>query len=102
MTDPTSRYASLDVVTATVSDGAGGSREVRCLSRRLLPVPGSAHTLAEHTVAPGDRPDTIAAAALGDPTQFWRICDAHPVIHPDELTAADRIGTRIPIPFPLA
>ncbi|MFF5365401.1 LysM domain-containing protein [Streptomyces scabiei] len=101
MTDPTSRYASLDVVTATVPDGTGGSREVRCLSRRLLPMPGSAHTLTEHTVAPGDRPDTIAAAGLGDPAQFWRICDAHRVIHPDELTAADRIGTRIRIPFPL-
>ena len=101
MTDPTSRYASLDVVTATVPDGTGGSREVRCLSRRLLPMPGSAHPLTVHTVAPGDRPDTIAAASLGDPAQFWRICDAHPVIHPDELTAADRIGTRIPIPFPL-
>ena len=101
MTDPTSRYASLDVVTATVPNGTGGSREVRCLSRRLLPMPGSAHPLTVHTVAPGDRPDTIAAASLGDPAQFWRICDAHPVIHPDELTAADRIGTRIPIPFPL-
>ena len=34
--------------------------------------------------------------------QFWRICDAHPVIHPDELVATDRIGSglRIPVPQP--
>ena len=50
----------------------------------------------------GDRLDVLAATYLGDPTQFWRICDANPVIHPDALTAADRIGSplRIPVPQP--
>jgi hypothetical protein len=58
--------------------------------------------LAEHLVVRGDRPDLIAAAQFGDPTQFWRICDANPVIHPEDLCSDDRIGELIRIPFPQA
>jgi hypothetical protein len=100
VTDPLSRYATAEVATATVPDGAGGSRDVRYLRRRLLPPADSMQTLAEHTVVRGDRPDLVAATYLGDPTRFWRICDANPVNHPDELVADDRIGSRIRIPLP--
>ena len=34
----------------------------------------------------GDRLDNIAARYLGDPEQFWRICDANGAMRPDELT----------------
>jgi hypothetical protein len=98
--DPSSRYAAAEVATATVPDGAGGVRDVRYLRRRFLPAPGDLQTLAEHTVTRGDRPDLVTAAYLGDPTQFWRVCDANLVAHPDELTAGDRIGSRIRIPVP--
>ena len=102
MLEPSSRYANVGIATITVPDGAGGSRDVRYLLRRFPPQPGSLPLLAEHVVVRGDRPDLIAAAQFGDPTQFWRICDANPVIHPEDLFSDDRIGESIRIPFPQA
>jgi len=86
----------------TVSDGLGGSRVVRYLLRRFPPQPATLPLLAEHVVVRGDRPDLIAASHFGDPTQFWRICDANPVIHPEDLCSGDRIGDALRIPFPQA
>jgi hypothetical protein len=34
-----------------------------------------------------DRLDLIAARILGDPEQFWRVCDANNAMDPLELTA---------------
>jgi hypothetical protein len=100
MLEPTSRYADVEVATTTVPDGIGGMREVRYLRRRFPPQPATLATLAEHVVTGGDRLDLVAATYLGDPTQFWRICDANLAIHPAELTAPDRIGERLRIPVP--
>jgi hypothetical protein len=44
-----------------------------------------------------DRLDNIAARYLGDPEQFWRICDANPILEPEELEVA---GRRILITLP--
>jgi nucleoid-associated protein YgaU len=98
--DPTSRYAGVEVATTTVPDGVGGERTVRYLRRRFPPQPATLPTLAEHTVVRGDRLDIITAQYLGDPTQYWRICDANLSIHPDELTAADRVGESLRVPVP--
>lgn len=100
MLEPTSRYAATEVATTTIPDGTGNQRAVRYLRRRFPPQPATLQTLAEHVVTRGDRLDLIAAKYLGDPTQFWRICDANPVIHPEELTATERIGERLRIPVP--
>jgi hypothetical protein len=100
--DPTSRYARTPIGTITVADGTGHQRTVRFLRRRFPPQPDTLATLGEHVVVHGDRLDLIAASALGDPTQFWRICDANPTIHPEELTAEDRIGSTVRIPVPTA
>jgi len=100
--EPSSRYATVGIATAAVPDGVGGTRDVRYLRRRFPPQPGTLPTLAEHTVVRGDRVDLIAAAHFGDPTQFWRICDANPVLHPGELGAPERIGESLRIPFPQA
>lgn len=102
MLDRTSRYADVGIATVEVPDGTGRTRTVRYLRRRFPPQPATLPTLAEPVVRGGDRLDVIAATYLGDPTQFWRICDANPVIHPDSLTAADRIGgpLRLPVPQP--
>ena len=97
-----SRYASAGTATITIPDGVGGQRAVQYLLRRFPPQPDSLPLLAEHLVVRGDRPDLIAAAQFGDPTQFWRICDANPVIHPEDLCSDDRIGELIRIPFPQA
>jgi hypothetical protein len=86
----------------TIPDGVGGQRDVPYLLRRFPPQLTSLPLLAEHVVVRGDRPDLIAAAQFGDPTQFWRICDANPVIHPEDLCSADRIGESIRIPVPQA
>lgn len=100
MVDPTSRYAAVPIATTAVPDGVGGSRTIRYLSRRFPPQPSTLTTLAEHPVTRGDRLDVVTARYLGDATQFWRVCDANLVIHPDELTAADRIGELLRIPVP--
>ncbi|MFG1922709.1 LysM domain-containing protein [Cryptosporangium sp. NPDC048952] len=94
------RYANSRRAVTTLPDGADGFRDVPYLRSRLLPPPDSGRLLAEHTVTRGDRPDLVAAAYLGDPEQFWRLCDANPLLHPDELTGEDAIGTRIAIPLP--
>ncbi|MBN1204052.1 MAG: LysM domain-containing protein [Myxococcaceae bacterium] len=93
MFDPTSRYASLEVATARVTDARGESREVRYVRRRFLPSGDSQVSLAEHLLAQGERLDHLAARYLNDPTQFWRLCDANGVLHPDELL--ERVGQSI-------
>jgi hypothetical protein len=52
----------------------------------------------EHSVAQGDRLDSISARYLGDPEQFWLICDANGAIRPEELT--ETIGRRLRITLP--
>jgi nucleoid-associated protein YgaU len=79
MFDSTSRYASVDEATLIV-DG----RLIRYKRRRFGP-PANGSTVVEHTVAPGDRLDLLAARYLGDPTQFWKLCDATGVLDPAEL-----------------
>lgn len=49
-------------------------------------------------VQEGDRPDLVAFRALGDPEQFWRLCDVNRVMAPAELTAVG--GQRILSPGP--
>ena len=39
---------------------------------------------------PGDRLDLITARTLGDPEQFWRICDANDALDPDDLAEPGR------------
>ena len=97
MFDPTSRYYRIEVATMTVTDGDGLPREIRFVRRRFIPSTGTT-TLVEHTVMEGERLDNITARYLGDPTQFWRICDSNKVLQPDELT--DTIGSRIKISLP--
>ena len=54
--------------------------------------------LQEHTVTQGERPDLVAARYLGDPEQYWRLCDGNPVLHPRELTETP--GRRIRVTLP--
>lgn len=91
---PTSRYYGLE--TAFLEDAEG--RKVAYLRRRFLPDPDLFALLRTHQVVEGDRPDTLAATHLDDPEAFWRIADANPVMHPDELT--DTIDSRVRITLP--
>ncbi len=50
------------------------------------------------TVQQGDRLDLIAWQVYRDPEQFWRICDAHDALRPDDLTAVPGARLKAPIP----
>ena len=90
----TSRYYSISTAELKKADGTN----IVYLRRRFVPSPEVFALLLEHTVAEGDRVDNIAARYLGDPEQFWRICDANAVLRPEELT--DTTGRSIRITMP--
>lgn len=98
MLDPTSRYMGLETAELTVADAAGDRRVLAYLRRRFIPATSSSVTLVSHPVSQGERLDHLAARYFGDPTQFWRICDANNVLRPDDLV--ERPGHRVDIPLP--
>lgn len=89
--EPTSRYATVETATLTVRDPDGQERVIAYTRRRMIPSYEDQPTLAEHRVAEGDRLDNVTAIYLGDPTQFWRLCDANVVLRPEELEAVGRV-----------
>ena len=54
--------------------------------------------MVEHGFAAGERLDTVTARYLGDPTQFWQICDANLVLRPEELE--EEVGRVIHVALP--
>lgn len=90
----TSRYYTVETVIFSDADG----QEHAYKRRRFLPKPADMQTLAEVTVTQGDRLDNITAKSLGDPEQFWRICDINNALNPSELTS--EIGRKLNIPLP--
>lgn len=99
MFDATSRYHDIATTTLTVTDPDGRPRIVSYKRRRIIPHLDAAETLLEHTVIDGERLDNITARYLGDPTQFWRLCDANTVLRPEDLEVAGRV-IRILTPEP--
>ena len=93
---PTSRYYGIETTTIETGDG----RIHAYLRRRFLPQPENFTTLQEHVVVQGDRIDNVTARYLGDPLQFWRVCDANRAMRPEELTEEAAIGRRIRITLP--
>ena len=91
---PNSRYYGFQ--TKEFVDAAG--RTLVYLERRFVPPPESFALLQEHTVTQGERLDRITAFYLGDPEQFWRICDANTPMRPDDLT--ETLGRRLRITLP--
>ena len=94
MFDANSRYASISDASLTRSDGTVVAYKLR----RFLPQGSRMKLLVEVTITEGDRLDNITARTLGDPEQFWRICDANNTMNPAELTA--RIGRTLRVPVP--
>jgi hypothetical protein len=91
MFDPTSRYSTIATTKISVPDADDGTREIRYVKRRIIPSSEGMTTMVEHTVAQGERLDLITARYLGDPTQFWRVCDANNVLVPEELEETGRV-----------
>ena len=91
---PNSRYQGIGTAKLTSTDG----RTVVFLKRRFVPPPEEFALIQEHSVIQGERLDNITAKYLGDPEQFWRLCDANGTIRPDELT--ETIGNKVRITLP--
>jgi hypothetical protein len=89
-----SRYNITPITSLTLADGT----EITYLQRRFVPPPENFALLQEHTTTEGERPDQIAAKYLGDPEQFWRLCDANGELRPQELL--EPIGRSIRITLP--
>ena len=83
---PTSRYAGAETAVHVQPDGTTAVY----LRRRFLPPASAFTTIQEHVVHDGDRVDVIAARYLGDPEQFWRLCDANEAMRPEELAEPGR------------
>lgn len=96
---PASRYYGLDINTyVTAPDLAHPEgKTIVYLKRRFLPPADRFALLSEHVVTEGERIDNITATFLTDPDQYWRICDANSVMHPQE---AERPGLRLRITLP--
>ncbi len=98
MFDRTSRYYSLSTGSVNVVSTAGTTQCIVYQLRRFLPGPGGLTPLAVHTVRESDRMDNVTAQYLGDPTQFWRLCDANSVMKPWELLST--VGSKVQIAIP--
>lgn len=90
---PSSRYYGIAAVFIETADGG----KTAYLGRRFVPPPERFELLQEHTVTQGERLDNISARYLGDPEQFWRLCDANRALHPHEL---EQPGLRLRITLP--
>ncbi len=91
---PNSRYNAVPTLTDTAPDG----RIHPYLARRFVPPMERFTTLSTHTVVQGDRLDNLAARYLGDPEQYWKLCDASDAVRPDELI--ETIGRRLRVTLP--
>jgi hypothetical protein len=91
---PNSRYYGIETAKLTTPD----DHTIVYVRRRFVPSPEEFTLLQEHMVVQGDRLDNVTAKYLGDPEQFWRICDANGALRPDEVT--DPIGQKIRITLP--
>ncbi len=98
MFDQKSRYYTLENAEMTVKDRDGKERKLVYKKRRFIPSPEDMTTLLEHTVTQGERLDNLTAKYLGDPLQFWRVCDASTVLNPEELTKETGRKIRIALP----
>ena len=90
---PTSRYHGIPLAAFARPDGT----VVAYVQRRFIADPDRYALLQEHRVAEGERLDIVAAHFIGDPEQFWRICDANAVLSPEELEIP---GTVVRITLP--
>ena len=89
---PGSRYYGIDMGVLQKGDLL-----IPYVHRRFIAQAERFTTIQEHIVSQGDRPDWLANEYLGDSEQFWRICDANVVMHPDELIQTVSRSVRITI-----
>jgi len=93
-----SRYESISETSLVARDG----RTIRYRRMRFVPRSASPPRLFVKVEA-GDRPDRLAFRTIGDPEQFWRLCDLNLVRRPIDLVPQPSDATAIaskPIAIP--
>lgn len=90
----TSRYYGIATTRLIQPDG----RTVVYVQRRFLPSPENFAPLQIVAIAAGDRLDNLAAQYIGDPLQWWRLCDANGAMQPEALVAT--VGATLVITLP--
>ncbi len=93
MFETNSRYVNIEDASIEIN-----GEEKAFKKRRFLPQGDEMTMLQEVRIEEGDRLDMLAARLLGDPEQFWYICDSNNTMHPLELTS--NIGSQIRIARP--
>lgn len=88
-----SRYENISEASLIAKDG----RTIRYKRMRFIPQIASPPRLFAK-VELGDRPDLIAFRTIGDPEQFWRLCDLNLVRRPVDLTAVPSARVATPSP----
>ena len=96
MFDFTSRYYKIEDASYVHPDGT----IVTYKRRRFSPAAESLPLLAEVKLEQSERLDLFAHRTLGDPLQFWRICDANNAIDPFDLSEFEGRRLRVPVPQP--
>jgi hypothetical protein len=94
---PASRYAGLPTRSVPPAANAPGAGPIVYVTRRFLPSPSRFSLLQKHDVVAGDRLDNITTSYLGDPEQFWRVCDANGAMRPNDIMGVGRV-LRITLP----
>ncbi len=89
-----SRYANLETAEYTTTE----NRKIMYKRRRFLPQGDSKLVLTTLNVNQDDRLDLITAETLGNPEQFWQICDANNAMNPLDLLTEPVQELRIPQP----
>lgn len=77
-----SRYYQIEEAKFTAADG----RVIVYKRRRILPLSSTMQLAAEVKLVQGERLDLISSRLLGDPEQFWQICDSNDAMNPKDLT----------------
>jgi hypothetical protein len=77
-----SRYYTTPIATYTDPGGTA----IRYIRRRFCPASFDFTLIRNHIVKDGERLDNIVNQYLGDPLQFWQLCDANDAIDPMQLT----------------
>ena len=93
MFESNSRYAQVEDAVLTTD----GGKVIRYKKRRFLPDGEKMALLHEVTVIAEDRLDLVASRVLGDPEQFWRICDANNAMYPFDLVSKVNAVLRVAV-----
>ena len=94
MFDQRSRYRDTENAVYTADSG----QVIVYRRRRILPRVEDMQMRGMVNVIPNERVDHLTARTLGDPLQYWQLCDANPVMNPAELLSESSGSVKVPQP----